>query len=49
MVGEERTPNELRTWQRAMKSPKSLGGTCKQSIMFFVDDAEAHCEPQYKH
>lgn len=26
-----------------MRSPKSLDGACTQSIMFFVDDAEAHC------
>lgn len=43
MVGQEGTSNEERVWRQAMKSPKSLGGTCTQSIMFYVDDAEAHC------
>ena len=42
MVGEEGDPNDARPWRQAMKSPKSLGGACTQSIMFFVDDAEAH-------
>lgn len=30
-------------WKRAMRSPASLRGACTQSIMFFVDDADAHC------
>ncbi len=29
---------------RKMASPKSVGGVNTQSLMFYVDDAEAHCE-----
>jgi uncharacterized glyoxalase superfamily protein PhnB len=43
MVGQE-TPDSERPWKRSMRSPKSLGGAATQSIMFFVDDAKAHCE-----
>jgi len=42
MVGQE-SPESERLWKRSMRSPKSLGGACTQSIMFFVDDADAHC------
>ena len=42
MVGQE-SPEADRAWKRSMRSPKSLGGACTQSIMFFVDDAKAHC------
>jgi uncharacterized glyoxalase superfamily protein PhnB len=42
MVGQE-SPESERLWKRSMRSPKSLGGAGTQSIMFFVDDAEAHC------
>jgi uncharacterized glyoxalase superfamily protein PhnB len=42
MVGQE-SPESGRLWKRSMRSPKSLGGAGTQSIMFFVDDAEAHC------
>lgn len=33
-----------RVWKRAMRSPASLDGATTQSLMFFVDDAKAHCE-----
>lgn len=36
MVG---SPRAERPWR---KSPKALGGTCTQSLMLFVDDADAH-------
>ncbi len=42
MVGQE-SPDSERQWKRAMRSPKSLSGACTQSMMLFVDDAEAHC------
>jgi uncharacterized glyoxalase superfamily protein PhnB len=42
-VGQEGTPQETRRWKRAMRSPASLGGANTQAVMFFVDDAEAHC------
>jgi uncharacterized glyoxalase superfamily protein PhnB len=42
MVAQE-TPQAERRWKGAMRSPKSLDGASTQSIMFFVDDAEAHC------
>ena len=42
MVAQE-TPGSERDWKRPMRSPKSLNGSTTQSIMFFVDDADAHC------
>jgi uncharacterized glyoxalase superfamily protein PhnB len=42
MVAQE-SADAPRLWKRSMRSPKSLGGACTQSIMFFVDDAMAHC------
>ena len=42
MVAQETTQSERR-WKSTMRSPKSLNGATTQSIMFFVDDAEAHC------
>ncbi|HEX3949592.1 MAG TPA: VOC family protein [Steroidobacteraceae bacterium] len=40
MVAQE-TPESPRLWKRAMRSPKTMKGTTTQSIMFFVDDADA--------
>ena len=42
MVAQE-TPQSDRHWKKPMRSPKSLNGATTQSIMFFVDDADAHC------
>ena len=42
MVAQE-TPDSPRLWKSGMRSPKSLSGSTTQSIMFFVDDADAHC------
>jgi uncharacterized glyoxalase superfamily protein PhnB len=42
MVAQE-TPDSPRVWKRTMRSPKTLSGSTTQSIMFFVDDADAHC------
>ena len=42
MVAQE-TPQSPRPWKSTMRSPRSLDGAVTQSIMFFVDDAEAHC------
>ena len=41
MVAQE-SPQSERRWKNAMRSPKSLNGETTQSIMFFVDDADAH-------
>ncbi len=43
MVSQE-DPGSQRTWKRTMHSPRSLNGAATQSIMFFVDDADAHCK-----
>jgi uncharacterized glyoxalase superfamily protein PhnB len=48
MVGQE-SPDSPRHWQSTMRSPKSLGGAATQSIMFFVDDADAHCAHARSH
>jgi uncharacterized glyoxalase superfamily protein PhnB len=42
MVGQE-SVNSDRPWKRRLRSPKSLNGLSTQSIMLFVDDADAHC------
>jgi uncharacterized glyoxalase superfamily protein PhnB len=42
MVGQE-SPQSDRPWKKIVRSPKSLAGATTQSIMFFVDDADAHC------
>jgi uncharacterized glyoxalase superfamily protein PhnB len=42
MVAQE-SPQSQRGWQKTLRSPLSLGGAATQSIMFFVDDADAHC------
>jgi uncharacterized glyoxalase superfamily protein PhnB len=42
MVAQE-DPAGARSWKAAMRSPRSLGGAGTQSIMFYVDDADAHC------
>ncbi len=43
MVGQEGQDTDAKPWRRAMRSPRSLGGATTQSIMLFVDDADAHC------
>jgi uncharacterized glyoxalase superfamily protein PhnB len=48
MVSQE-SPDSPRGWQSTMRSPKSLNGATTQSIMFFVDDADAHCAHARKH
>lgn len=42
-AGEAGQDSRGRKWKSLMRSPRSLGGHCTQSIMFFVDDADAHC------
>jgi len=42
MVAQE-DPQSAKAWKRALRSPKSVQGAMTQSLMFFVDDADAHC------
>jgi uncharacterized glyoxalase superfamily protein PhnB len=42
MVAQE-SPDSPRPWKRTLRSPKSLNGAATQNIMFYVDDADAHC------
>jgi uncharacterized glyoxalase superfamily protein PhnB len=42
MVAQE-SPDAERIWKRTLRSPKSLQGAATQNIMFYVDDADAHC------
>jgi uncharacterized glyoxalase superfamily protein PhnB len=42
MLAQE-SPDAARPWKRQFRSPRSLGGVNTQSIMFYVDDADAHC------
>jgi uncharacterized glyoxalase superfamily protein PhnB len=39
MIGDH-SPAKDRPWR---KSPKEIGGVNTQTIMFFVDDVDAHC------
>lgn len=32
-----------RAWKKLLRSPVSLDGRSTQALMFFVDDADAHC------
>jgi uncharacterized glyoxalase superfamily protein PhnB len=43
MVAEESAAPQARAWKNQLKSPASLAGAGTQSVMFFVDDADAHC------
>ena len=43
MVGQESPEPGPRAWKHLMRSPASLAGACTQSMMIFVDDADAHC------
>ena len=43
MVGQESPEHGPRAWKHLMRSPASLAGACTQSMMIFVDDADAHC------
>lgn len=43
MVGQEDREGARHAWLRAMVSPKSNGGLTTQSLMLYVDDADAHC------
>ena len=42
MLAQENSTAE-RSWKRSLRSPKSLDGANTQCLMFYVDDAEAHC------
>jgi uncharacterized glyoxalase superfamily protein PhnB len=42
MIAQE-TPESERRWKQALRSPRSLDGANTQSLMFYVDDADAHC------
>ncbi len=42
-------PSDARGWRHALRSPKSLDGANTQSLMFYVDDAKAHCAKARAH
>lgn len=42
MVSQE-DRGATKPWTRLMRSPRSVGNANTQCIMFFVDDADAHC------
>jgi uncharacterized glyoxalase superfamily protein PhnB len=44
LVVAQETSDSPRGWKASMRSPASLGGVGTQSVMFFVDDADAHCK-----
>ncbi|HEY1726117.1 MAG TPA: VOC family protein [Steroidobacteraceae bacterium] len=48
MVAQEDAQSPRR-WKAAMRSPMSLGGAGTQSVMFFVDDVDRHCEQARAH
>jgi uncharacterized glyoxalase superfamily protein PhnB len=42
MIAQE-TSDSARKWRNIFRSPRSLDGANTQSLMFYVDDADAHC------
>ena len=42
MVAQE-DPESSRGWRRLLHSPRSVNGANTQTLMFYVDDADAHC------
>jgi uncharacterized glyoxalase superfamily protein PhnB len=42
MIAQE-TAQPEHSWRTALRSPRSLDGATTQGIMFYVDDADAHC------
>ena len=48
MISQE-DPVSDRPWKRAMRSPRSLDNQTTQSLMFFVDDVDAHCAHARSH
>jgi uncharacterized glyoxalase superfamily protein PhnB len=44
VMASQEDPDSERRWKAPMRSPRSLGGASTQSIMLYVDDADAHCE-----
>ncbi len=42
MLAQE-NPNAELVWKRSLRSPKTMNGANTQCLMFYVDDAEAHC------
>lgn len=39
----QQTPESARPWKSLLRSPRSTGGHVTQSLMIYVDDADAHC------
>jgi uncharacterized glyoxalase superfamily protein PhnB len=48
MVAQE-SPLSEKTWKQTLRSPLSLNGAATQSIMVYVDDADAHCARARSH
>jgi len=42
MIAQERSDDQ-RPWRNLMKSPASAAGANTQTLMVYVDDADAHC------
>lgn len=42
MIAQE-SAEAPRPWKRLLRSPASCGGVMTQSLMIYVDDADAHC------
>jgi uncharacterized glyoxalase superfamily protein PhnB len=42
MIAQESV--EARGWRSLLRSPRQTGGKVTQSLMLYVDDADAHCE-----
>jgi uncharacterized glyoxalase superfamily protein PhnB len=48
MLAQE-NPNAELAWKRSLRSPKTMNGANTQCLMFYVDDAEAHCAQARAH
>lgn len=43
MVAQQ-APDSATGWRRSLRSPRAVGGANTQTLMIYVDDAQAHCE-----
>jgi len=49
MVAQEGAARDARAWKRHLRSPLGADGVNTQSLMLYVDDAQAHCAQARAH
>ena len=48
MISQEDAAS-TRAWKRALRSPRAIDGANTQTVMFYVDNADAHCSHARSH